>query len=108
MGHLFNTTQKAIGERMTNQDARFDAISYWFRQHREHPQGITIRDIHTQALGAVGAGSDTVACGLQSFIYHMIRTSGAWSRVRKEIDEARAAGRCGDRIISHIDAQQLE
>lgn len=107
MGHLFNTVQKAIKDRENNHDSRFDTASHWFKQHDQNPDKFTIRNIHTQALAAVGAGSDTVACGLQSFIYHMIRHPGAWDHVRAEIDKASKEGRCQDRVVSFGDSQQL-
>ncbi|KAK6063956.1 hypothetical protein SCUP515_12050 [Seiridium cupressi] len=107
MGHLGNTTQKALRDREGNEDARFDAISHWFQEHGQNPEGFTIRDIYAIALGAVGAGSDTVACGLQSFVYHMIRHSTAWQRVQGELSDAKLVGRCGGRLVSYADAQKL-
>lgn len=54
------------------------------------------------------AGSDTVSCGLQAFVYYMIRHPNAWARVRQEIDDAGAKqGICKDAVISYADAQQL-
>ncbi|CAF3544258.1 unnamed protein product [Fusarium graminearum] len=84
MGHLFNTTAAVLANREKNHDVRYDAVSYWFNQHNQHPDKLTIREINTQALAAVGAGSDTVAAGIQSFIYHMIHN-----------------------IVSYADAQEL-
>ena len=57
--------------------------------------------------GAVGAGSETVSCGLQSFVYHMNRLPGAWQKARAEILEAQKQGRCQDRVVSYEDAQKL-
>ncbi|KAH8666925.1 cytochrome P450 [Xylariales sp. PMI_506] len=107
MGHLFNTAQAAVKARDNNQDAHFDALAHWYKQHRDHPNDFSLREIGTQALAAIGAGSDTVACALQSFVYHMIRHPSAWQTVRNEIDEARKSGRCYDRVISYADAQSL-
>jgi cytochrome P450 len=77
MGHLFNTTRSVLEEREQNMNARFDAVQYCFKQNERFPEKLTIRDIGTQALAAVGAGSDTVAAGIQAFIYHMIRHPNA-------------------------------
>lgn len=109
MGHLFNTTMKAVNERVNSEpDARFDILAHWFKQHRRNPAGITLRDIDAQAVGAVGAGSDTVSSGIQSFVYHMIKHPSAWQRARDEMDTARREkGTCQDRVISFQDAQQL-
>lgn len=37
----------------------------------------------------------------------MIRNPGCWKKACDEIDAARAAGRCLNRVITHEDAQQL-
>src|SRR5690606_28307057 len=90
------------------QDARFDLIAHWFRMLKEHPDRLTLRDVHAQTTSAVGAGADTVSCALQSFIYHMLRHPTAWARVRDEIDTARRErGLCGDRVVPSYHAQQL-
>ncbi|KAF5024535.1 hypothetical protein F66182_3298 [Fusarium sp. NRRL 66182] len=107
MGHLFNTTAAVLADRQKNPNTRFDAVSYWFKQHEQHPDKLTIREINTQALAAVGAGSDTVSCGIQSFIYHMIRHPDAWERARAEVEDARQNGLCQDAIVSFADSQQL-
>ena len=107
MGHLFNTTRSVLGERKRNMNARFDAVQYWFQQNEKYPEKLTIRDIGTQALAAVGAGSDTVAAGIQAFIYHMIRHPDAWDRAHVEIKAAIREGLCRDAVISFADSQQL-
>lgn len=55
----------------------------------------------------IGAGSDTVSTGLQSFVYHLLRLPGGWERIRDEIRSAQKQGRCQDEIISYADAAQL-
>ena len=107
MGHLFDTVKTVLAEREKNENARYDAVQYWFKQHERHPDKFTIREINTQALAAVGAGSDTVAAGIQSFIYHMIRHGDAWERAHDEVAEAVKKGLCRDRVVSYADAQQL-
>ncbi|KAK6703612.1 hypothetical protein SNK04_013541 [Fusarium graminearum] len=96
---------------LTNQekdhDVRYDVVSYWFNQHSQHPDKLTIREINTQALAAVGAGSDAVAAGIQSFIYHMIRHPNAWARAQTEVQDATKKGLCEDNIVSYADAQEL-
>lgn len=108
MGHLYNHAVRAIDRRLANQDARFDLTSHWFKALGRNPDGMTVRDIYAKATTDVGAGLDTVAVGLSSFVYHMLRHPGAWRRARAEIDEARRTrGLCGDRIVSYEDALQL-
>ncbi len=108
MGHLFNTTMKAINERERNPDARFDLAAHWFKTLAQHPERMHLRDIHAQATTSVGAGADTVSCGLQAFVYHMLRHPTAWARVRAEIDVARRdRGLCADRVVAFEHAQQL-
>ncbi|KAF1810375.1 cytochrome P450 [Eremomyces bilateralis CBS 781.70] len=107
MGHLFDLTKAVLTDREKNPNARYDAIQYWFKQNERHPDKLTIREIGTQALAAVGAGSDTVAGGIQSFIYHMIRHPDTWRRAQAEVEEAVKNGLCKDRVVSYADAQQL-
>lgn len=107
MGHLFDTTKAVLIDREGNMNSRFDAVQYWFKQHAQHPEKLTMREIGTQALAAVGAGSDTVAAGIQSFIYHMIRHPNAWARAHDEVKKAMNTGLCKDSIISWADSQQL-
>ncbi|CAG1982212.1 unnamed protein product [Fusarium graminearum] len=73
----------------------------------QHPDKLTIREINTQALAAVGAGSDAVAAGIQSFIYHMIRHPNAWARAQTEVQDATKKGLCEDNIVSYADVQEL-
>ncbi|KAF2443446.1 cytochrome P450 [Karstenula rhodostoma CBS 690.94] len=107
MGHLFDTTKAVLADREKNFNTRHDAIQYWFKQHEQHPDKLTMRKINTQALAAVGAGSDTVAAGIQSFIYHMIRHPDAWRRAHAEVVEAASNGFCKDQIVSYADSQRL-
>lgn len=67
------------------------------------------REVQAAASNSVAAGADTVACGLQSFVYHMIRRPELWAQVRKETDEAELAcpGVASKRVISYADAQGL-
>jgi cytochrome P450 len=107
MGHLFDTVTSVLAQREKNENARYDAVQYWFKQHHRHPDGFTVREIGTQALAAVGAGSDTVAAGMQSFVYHMIRHSDAWERAHGEVVRAMEKGLCRGSVVSYADAQQL-
>lgn len=108
MGHLYDTTVRALDERLDNRDSRFDAAAHWFRAIEKNPGKVTERDVYAIATGAVGAGSDTVSCALQSFVYHMNRHPNAWQRVRDEMDEAiKSEGICQDPVISFADAQKL-
>jgi hypothetical protein len=107
MGHLFDTVKTVLVDREKNANTRYDAVQYWLKQHERHPDKLTIREINTQALAAVGAGSDTVAAGIQSFVYHMIRTPGAWARAQSEVTQAFRNGKCKDSVISYADAQGL-
>lgn len=108
MGHLYDTTVKALDERLDNRDSRFDAVAHWFRAIEKNPGQIKERDVYAIATGAVGAGSDTVSCALQSFVYHMNRHSDAWQRVRAEMDKAiTTQSICQDPVVSFSDAQKL-
>lgn len=59
------------------------------------------------AITNLGAGSDTVSCGLQSFVYHLLRHPDGWQRIRDEIDAARREGDCQDPVIQYEHAAKL-
>ncbi|RAR11890.1 cytochrome P450 [Stemphylium lycopersici] len=107
MGHLFDTVKTVLAERGKNLNARYDAVQYWLKQHEKHPDKLSMREINTQALAAVGAGSDTVSGGIQSFIYHMIRHPDAWARAQEEVLGRMAEGSCKGAVVSYADAMEL-
>lgn len=94
-GHLFNTAFTALEERKVSPDARFDVVAHWLRTSAEHPGRLTGRDILANATANVGAGSDTVSCAAQSFLYHMARRPDLWARARDEIRASQGGSSCG-------------
>lgn len=111
MGHLFDTTMTALKERAENPDARPDLAGHWFRglekAKKDGSRLFNQRCLESFATANVGAGSDTVSAGLQSFVYHLLRVPGGWRRARDEIDEARRQGRCEGEVVSFNDAARL-
>lgn len=51
--------------------------------------------------------SDTVSCGLQSFVYHLLRQPARWQQIRGEIDSAVKDGRCQSQVVTYEDASKL-
>lgn len=43
----------------------------------------------------------------RSFVYHMLRTPGAWQKAWEEIDAARTRGLCLEAVVTNEDAQNL-
>ncbi|OTA81553.1 hypothetical protein M434DRAFT_380111 [Hypoxylon sp. CO27-5] len=107
MGHLSVTANEALRKRMADPDARFDILAHWLKTHQENPEALSFRDIEAQATTSVAAGSDTVSCAIQTFVYHMIKYQASWRRARSEIEEAQLQGRCKGRIVSYHDSQLL-
>ncbi|ORY69940.1 cytochrome P450 [Pseudomassariella vexata] len=105
--YLSTTSNKALEARRANQDARFDFVAHWLKAHEQNPDRLTYRDVGSACMANVGAGSDTVSCVLQSFVYHALRHPSVWNSVRQEIDEARCGGLCTDDVISYADALKL-
>lgn len=107
-GHIIDTAVSAINEREKNPDARFDAVAHWFRYLAQNPDRMSAREVQSAATNAVAAGADTVACGLQAFVYHMIRRPDLWSRVRREIDDAGlSAPGVRKKVVPYAEAQRL-
>ncbi|KFH47378.1 Pisatin demethylase-like protein [Hapsidospora chrysogenum ATCC 11550] len=108
MGHIYNTAVKALDDRKGNQDSRFDATAHWFRAVEKNPDRVSELDVYAQTTGAVGAGSDTISCALQAFVYYMLRHPNAWQRARDEIDEAiKTHGICQDPVVTFADTLKL-
>lgn len=108
MGHIFNTTIRALDTRAQNEDKRYDVLAHWFKAREKNPDKVSMRDIYAVTTGSVGAGSDTVACTLQAFVYYMLRHPDVWQRVCDEMDEAvKTQGICQDNVVSFADSQKL-
>ncbi|KAI0176957.1 cytochrome P450 [Pestalotiopsis sp. NC0098] len=111
MGHLFDTTITALNERQKDPDASNDLSAHWFKGLEKAKQDkskyFNLRCLQAFATANVGAGSDTVSAGLQSFVYYLLRHPDGWSKVATEIDDARKQGRCEGEVISYADAAQL-
>ena len=108
-GHLFDTTVRALDDRLNNRDrGKSDVVDHWLQDMEKKPGKVSLRDLYAAAISAVGAASDTVSCALQSFVYFMNRHPNAWERVRGEIEELqRGQDLCRDRVIKFADAQRL-
>lgn len=106
-GHIIDTAMGAIKERERNPDARFDVVQHWFKYLAQHPDRMHPREIQSAASNAIAAGADTVACGLQTFVYHMIRRPGLWERARLEIEDRLTTSWGSSRVISYADAQNM-
>lgn len=107
-GHIIDTAVGAIKEREKNPDARFDAVAHWFRYLAQNPARMSAREVQSAASNAVAAGADTVACGLQAFVYHMIRRPDLWQRVRDEIDDSDlSATGTRKKVVPYAEAQRL-
>ncbi|KAJ0109101.1 cytochrome P450 [Diaporthe amygdali] len=109
MGHVFNTTMTAVKEREKNADSetQFVIVDHWLRALRQQPERLRPRNVYAQATNNVGAGADTVNCGLQSFFYHLLRNPETLAKAKKEVDDAVKDGRCTSKVVSFSDAQQL-
>lgn len=107
-GHLFNTAFAALTERRANPDARFDVVAHWLRTATRHPDRLTDRNIEANATANVGAGSDTVSCALQTFVYYMAQNPALWARARAEIREGTGETTAApSRVLAYEDVAKL-
>lgn len=82
-------------------DDTVELLLGWLDRHAEERKP-------TAASNAVAAGADTVACGLQAFVYHMIRRPDLWSRVREEVDTAGlTAPGSRQKVVPYAEAKRL-
>lgn len=72
---------------------RKDLMSQLFAAHEKAPEAFGEGDVFAVAHGAIFAGSDSTASTMQSFCYHVLREPTIYAKVKKEIDDASAAGK---------------
>ena len=89
--HVFDTCVAAIKFRSQNTEMRKDMLEHWKDQLAKHPDRMDEIEILTNAVGNIGAGSDTVSSVLQAFVYHMIHDPEMLEILRKELDAANLA-----------------
>jgi len=101
-GKMFGTSYRLVNERLAqlrskpvvvehddggNTDKRSDMLAVWLRH------GLTVDDdIRSEALGSVVAGSDTTAMAMRTLLVFLMCNPRVQSKLRREIDEAVAAG----------------
>lgn len=52
--YLVNTSNAALEERKTNQDARFDFVAHWLRSHAQNPDKLSYREVQSAIMANVG------------------------------------------------------
>ncbi|ETS83421.1 hypothetical protein PFICI_05297 [Pestalotiopsis fici W106-1] len=111
VGLLALKSARALEQRRKNLDAQFDMCSHWYKgldkAKRDGYTRFSERSVLAAAVSNVGAGTETVSCGLQSTIYHLLRRPAEWQRIKDEIDHACKEGRCQTHIVSYEDASRL-
>lgn len=62
------------------------------------PEKVTDYHLYMMCQSNVVAGSDTTAISLSSTLYHLLREPAVLQRLRDEIDDCTAQGRCSDKV----------
>ncbi|KAL4981195.1 cytochrome P450 [Aspergillus desertorum] len=62
------------------------------------PEKVTDYHVFMMGLSNVIAGSDTTAISLSTIMYHLLHSPNVLDRLRHEIDEFTAQGKCSDRV----------
>ncbi|CAL3962652.1 hypothetical protein PZA11_000249 [Diplocarpon coronariae] len=86
--HVFDTCMAAIKSRSQNTEVRKDMLEQWKLQLAKRPDRMDEIEILTNAVGNLGAGSDTVSSVLQAFVYHLLHDQAMLVLLRKELDAA--------------------
>ncbi|KAI3319775.1 cytochrome P450 [Xylariaceae sp. AK1471] len=109
MGYLGELSQGALEARRNDPTDHPDVVNLWFQNHRKHPDRVSFRDMQGANAAVIGAGSDTISCAAQSFIYHLLRNPEKLKKARAEIEHyQKTEGACYGRVISFADAQKLK
>ena len=75
---------------------RKDLLSQLFAAHEKAPHAFHEGDVFAVAHGAIFAGSDSTASTMQSFSHHVLREPAIYAKLKKENDEATAAGKLSE------------
>lgn len=108
-GRLFRVARASLAFRRADDDGD-DIVAHWLRAFDGVHDGD--RRVLGNVTANIAAGSDTVSCALQSFVYHMARCGGEgpgwWARARAEMLEAQERwDGCQGRVVSYEDARRL-
>lgn len=74
-----------------------DFLEKMMRAHRNDPQKVTEYHIFMMGQSNIIAGSDTTSISLSSILYHLLRNPATMERLREEILQFEAEGRCSAR-----------
>lgn len=83
-----------------------DFLTRFITAHEENPEKMTTGDLKSICHSNVRAGSDTTGITISAAIYYLLKYPATFHRLRKEIDDAAAAGKVSD-PISFREAQDL-
>ena len=75
---------------------RKDLLSQLFAAHEKAPDVFREGDVFAVAHGAIFAGSDSTASTMQSFCHSVLRDPRIYANIKKEIDQATAAGKLSE------------
>ncbi|OCK74147.1 cytochrome P450 oxidoreductase [Lepidopterella palustris CBS 459.81] len=87
-------------------DARKDILGQLMEAREGNPDKLTDANVVAVAFGAIGAGSDSTASTMQSFMYLVLSYQDVYKKLETEILAAEKAGQLSD-MITYAEAQQL-
>lgn len=105
-------TQMALGlmqERLAtgkNETDRKDLLYYLLEAHQKDPEKFTPGNVFAVAHGAIGAGADSTASTMQTFMWRVLNTTGVYERLLAEIEDAQKEGRLSE-VVTWDEAKDL-
>lgn len=92
--------QPKDSEKMTAQDhpKTQDFLEKMVLARDKDPEKVTDYHLFMMGQSNVIAGSDTTAISLSSIMYHLLRHPSAFTRLRQEVDDFTAQGRCSEKV----------
>lgn len=95
--HKHNLRQPSQDSPANHSETR-DFLEKMIIAHDKAPEKVTDYHIYMMGLSNVVAGSDTTAISLSSILYHLLHYPRVLQKLRQEIDEFTAQGRCSKKV----------
>lgn len=84
-----------------------DFLEKLMMQNQQDPQKVTDYHVWMMGLSNIVAGSDTTAVSLSSTLYNLLRYPKTMQKLRDEIEQFEAAGKCSDPNVTFSQSQAM-
>ncbi|KAL2431956.1 Pisatin demethylase [Exophiala dermatitidis] len=94
-----------LGER--DENAPMDFLEKLMVANQNDPERVTPYHVFMMGLSNIIAGSDTTAVSLSSILYNLLKHPDKMLKLRQEIEDFEAQGRCGSQNVAFKESQEM-